>query len=59
MDVLQTPLARAELPKEIVPIMQAIIVLSVVIAYEVIRRLVARQQAQEIAGELQHQVAPA
>jgi general nucleoside transport system permease protein len=59
MDVLQTPLARAELPKEIVPIMQAIIVLSVVIAYEVIRRLVARQQAQEIGTDLPAEVAPA
>jgi simple sugar transport system permease protein len=48
MDILQTPLARAELPKEIVPIMQGIIVLSVVIAYEVVRRIAARQQAQDL-----------
>lgn len=49
MDILQTPLARAELPKEITAIMQGIMVLSVVIAYEVIRRVAARQEATAIS----------
>ncbi len=51
MDVLQTPLARAELPKEIVAIMQGTIVLSVVVAYEVVRRIAQRQEAATIARQ--------
>ena len=44
LDALQRPLQFADVPKEIVPIMQGIIVLSVVIAYEVIRRLAASRR---------------
>ena len=47
MDAVQTPLSNAELPKQITSIMQGITVLSVVIAYEVVRRISARQ---ELAG---------
>jgi simple sugar transport system permease protein len=47
MDAVQTPLSNAELPKQITSIMQGITVLSVVIAYEVVRRVSARQ---ELAG---------
>lgn len=52
MDILQTPLARADLPKEIVAIMQGVIVLSVVVAYEVVRRISARQAATALAREV-------
>ncbi len=45
MDAVQTPLSSAELPKQITSILQGIIVLSVVIAYEVVRRVVASQEA--------------
>jgi simple sugar transport system permease protein len=51
MDILQTPLARADLPKEITAIMQGVIVLSVVIAYEVVRRVAERQEAAAIARQ--------
>ncbi len=51
MDVLQTPLARADLPKEIIAIMQGTIVLSVVVAYEVVRRVARRQEAAAIARQ--------
>jgi simple sugar transport system permease protein len=44
MDAVQTPLSNAELPKQITQIMQGITVLSVVIAYEVVRRIDARRQ---------------
>lgn len=44
MDAVQTPLSNAELPKQITSIMQGITVLSVVIAYEVVRRISARQE---------------
>ncbi|WP_421118820.1 ABC transporter permease [Aquihabitans daechungensis] len=47
MDAVQTPLSNAQLPKQITSIMQGITVLSVVIAYEVVRRISARQ---ELAG---------
>ncbi|HWJ61253.1 MAG TPA: ABC transporter permease [Acidimicrobiales bacterium] len=47
MDAVQTPLSNANLPKQITSIMQGITVLSVVIAYEVVRRISARQ---ELAG---------
>jgi simple sugar transport system permease protein len=47
MDAVQTPLSNADLPKQITSIMQGITVLSVVIAYEVVRRISARQ---ELAG---------
>jgi simple sugar transport system permease protein len=47
MDAVQTPLSSADLPKQITSIMQGITVLSVVIAYEAVRRISARQ---ELAG---------
>jgi simple sugar transport system permease protein len=45
MDAVQTPLSNAGLPKQITAIMQGITVLSVVIAYEVVRRIEAQRQA--------------
>ena len=51
MDAVQTPLSNAELPKQITAIMQGITVLSVVIAYEVVRRIGARRQASELRTE--------
>jgi len=45
MDAVQTPLSNAALPKQITAIMQGITVLSVVIAYEVVRRVGSRQEA--------------
>lgn len=51
MDAVQTPLSSAELPKQITSILQGIIVLSVVIAYEVVRRVGARQQAAGLRRE--------
>lgn len=48
MDALQTPLSTAQLPTQITAILQGITVFSVVIAYEVIRRVEARQQASEL-----------
>ncbi len=45
MDALQTPLSNAQLPKEITSILQGVTVLSVVIAYEVVRRIGVRQEA--------------
>jgi simple sugar transport system permease protein len=53
MDAIQTPLANAELPKQITAIMQGIIVLSVVIAYEVVRRVSARREAAELRRALE------
>jgi general nucleoside transport system permease protein len=47
MDAIQTPLSNAEFPKAITAIMQGITVMSVVVAYEVVRRMSARQ---ELAG---------
>jgi simple sugar transport system permease protein len=45
MDAIQTPLSAAGLPKQIVPILQAITVISVVIAYEIVRRVESRREA--------------
>jgi simple sugar transport system permease protein len=45
MDALQTPLSSAQLPKQITAILQGVAVLSVVIAYEVVRRIQSHQQA--------------
>ena len=53
MDAIQTPLANAELPKQITAIMQGIIVLSVVIAYEVVRRVSARREAADLRRALE------
>lgn len=48
MDAVQTPLSNADLPKQITAILQGISVLSVVIAYEVVRRVEVRRQAAEL-----------
>ncbi|MEO6989389.1 MAG: ABC transporter permease [Aquihabitans sp.] len=45
MDALQTPLSTNDLPKQITAILQGVTVMSVVIAYEVVRRIGVRQQA--------------
>jgi ABC-type uncharacterized transport system permease subunit len=45
MDAVQTPLSNAELPKQITAILQGVTVLSVVIAYEVVRRVGVRREA--------------
>lgn len=45
MDAVQTPLSNAQLPKEITATLQGITVLSVVMAYEVVRRITARREA--------------
>jgi simple sugar transport system permease protein len=52
MDAVQTPLSNAELPKQITAILQGITVLSVVIAYEVVRRVVAARQAAGLRREV-------
>jgi general nucleoside transport system permease protein len=41
------------IPKEIVTIVQGVIILSVVVAYEVTHRIVQRRQAEEVAAELE------
>ncbi len=51
IDVARTPLAGAELPREITTIVQGIIVLSVVVAYEVVQRLGQRYEAAAIARQ--------
>jgi simple sugar transport system permease protein len=52
MDAVQTPLSNANLPKQITSIMQGITVLSVVIAYEVVRRISARQELTGLRREV-------
>ena len=52
MDALQTPLSSNELPKQITAILQGVTVLSVVIAYEVVRRVGVRQQAASLRREV-------
>ena len=52
MDAVQTPLSNAQLPKQITSIMQGITVLSVVIAYEVVRRISARQELSGLRREV-------
>jgi len=52
IDVARAPLQGAELPREITTIVQGIIVLSVVIAYEVVQRLAQRHEAAAIARDL-------
>src|SRR5690606_34519883 len=51
MDALQTPLSSAQLPKQITAILQGVAVLSVVIAYEVVRRIEQHRQAAELRRE--------
>ncbi len=51
MDALQTPLSSNELPKQITAILQGVTVLSVVIAYEVVRRIGLRQEAAHLRRE--------
>lgn len=43
------------IPKEIVTIVQGVIILSVVISYEVARRVAERQEAEEVASELERE----
>ncbi len=45
MDAVQAPLSNANLPQQITSILQGVTVLSVVIAYEVVRRVGTRQEA--------------
>ena len=47
-----SPLYRPDLPKQITAIMQGITVLSVVIAYEVVRRISARQELSGLRREV-------
>ena len=49
MDIARTPMSRASLPREITTIMQGIIVLSVVVAYQVVQRIGHRREAAAIA----------
>ena len=49
MDVMRTPLAQADLPPQIIGILQGTVVLSVVIAYELVRRIGERQEAADLA----------
>jgi ABC-type uncharacterized transport system permease subunit len=58
IDVARTPLSSANLPREIATIMQGIIVLSVVIAYEVVQRVGQRWEAAAIAREVDDGPAP-
>lgn len=58
IDVARTPLSAANLPREIATIMQGIIVLSVVIAYEVVQRVGQRWEAAAIAREVDDGPAP-
>jgi general nucleoside transport system permease protein len=46
------------IPKEIVTIVQGVIILSVVVVYEVTQRLIERRQAEEVAAELDTAPAP-
>ncbi|MCU1499743.1 MAG: inner-rane translocator [Acidimicrobiales bacterium] len=52
MDAVQTPLSNADLPKQVTSILQGVTVLSVVIAYEVVRRIGLRQQAASLKREV-------
>lgn len=45
IDVARTPMSRAGLPREITTIMQGVMVLSVVVAYELVTRAVQRREA--------------
>ncbi|MBX3285941.1 MAG: ABC transporter permease, partial [Actinobacteria bacterium] len=51
MDSLQTPLSNNDLPKQITAILQGVTVLSVVIAYEVVRRIGLRREAAHLRRE--------
>ena len=51
MDSLQTPLSNNDLPKQITAILQGVTVLSVVIAYEVVRRFGLRREAANLRRE--------
>lgn len=53
MDALQTPLQSAGMPRQVASILQAIILLSVVIAYEVVRRIEVRREASEMRRQPQ------
>lgn len=53
MDSLQTPLQSAGIPRQVASILQAIILLSVVIAYEVVRRIEVRREASELRRQIE------
>lgn len=53
MDSLQTPLQSAGIPRQVASILQAIILLSVVIAYEVVRRMEVRREASELRRRIE------
>ena len=53
IDVARTPLSAANLPREIATIMQGIIVLSVVVAYEVVNRYNAAAEQRQVAKKLE------
>ena len=52
IDVARTPMSRAGLPREITTIMQGTIVLSVVIAYQIVQRIGERREAADIARQI-------
>ncbi len=58
MDALQVPLSTNDLPKQITAILQGVTVMSVVIAYEVVRRIGLRQDAASLRREQQPEAPP-
>jgi simple sugar transport system permease protein len=58
MDEIQVPLSTADLPKQITSILQGVTVLSVVVAYEVVRRITSRQQAASMRRDAPSAAAP-
>jgi simple sugar transport system permease protein len=59
MDIARTPMSRANLPREITTIMQGILILSVVVAYQVVQRIGQRREAASIAREIDPEAPPA
>jgi simple sugar transport system permease protein len=59
LDVSQLPLDLEGIPKEIIIIMQGTIVLAVVIAYEVMRRVAIAAEQRRVAAELRAPAGPA
>ncbi|MCB0976069.1 MAG: ABC transporter permease [Acidimicrobiales bacterium] len=57
MDALQVPLSNNELPKQITAILQGVTVMSVVIAYEIVRRVGLRRDAAVLRRD-GHEAAP-
>ncbi len=52
MDIARTPMARADLPQEITTIMQGVLVLSVVVAYQVVARITRQREVATVAEEI-------